>query len=138
MKYTIPIKEKMVSASSTMSISPINASKVCKVLNRKKFSDAKNTLEKIVKEEISIKGKYYTKTAEEILKLLEQLENNAKTRDLDPTKMTLFVSAHRGSTIFRSRRKRKHGMQLKMANMQAVLSEENGFGKKIREGSNKK
>ena len=130
MKYTIPTKGK-VCASSTFSISSINATKVCKVLNRKKFSYAKSFLEKLVRQEATIKGRYYSKTSKDILKLLEQLENNARSRNVDTTSMKLFISAHRGPTRYRSRRRRKHGLQLKLAHIQAVLSDKNGFGKEV-------
>jgi len=138
MKYTFPIKEKMVCASSTFSISYLNAEKVCKVLNRKKFIDAKNLLEKIVNEEVSIKGKYYTKTSKEILRLLNQLENNARAREIASDNMILFISANKGAKIQRSRRSSKFGTRLKQSHVKAVLSEEYGFGKKVRERGNKK
>lgn len=138
MKYTIPIKEKMVCASSTLSISSLNAVKVCRALNRKKFADAKEILDNILNRKVSLRGKYYTKTVEEISKLLKQLESNTKMKNMNPDIMTLFISAHRGPTIYRSRRRRQHGMQLKMCHIEAVLSEENGYGKEVRERGNKK
>jgi ribosomal protein L22 len=137
MKYAIQTKEK-VRASSTLSISPINASKVCKVLNRKKFGVSKKFLEDLINKKISINGKYYTKTVKEISKVLNQLENNAKSLSLDADSLNLFISAHKGPTMYRSRRDRGHGIRLKSSHIQAVLSEKNGFGKKIRERSNKK
>ena len=137
MKYSIKTKEK-VRASSTVSISYINASKVCKALNRKKFSDAKKFLEKLINRNVSINGKYFTKTSDEILKILNQLESNARTINLDPNSLNLFISSHKGSTMYRGRRDRRHGIRLKSAHIQAVLSDKNGFGKKVRERSNKK
>ena len=138
MKYTIPIKEKMVCASSTLSISSLNALKVCKALNRKKFADAKAILDNILNGKIPLKGRYYTKTVEEISKFLKQLESNTKIKNLNPDTMTLFISAHRGPKIYRSRRRRQHGMQLKICHLQAVLSEENVSRKEVRERGNKK
>jgi len=137
MKYSIKTKEK-VRASSTMSISHINASKVCKSLNRKKFNVAKKFLEDLINKQVSINGKYFTKTSEEILKLLNQLENNAKSMNLDTSSLNLFISSHKGSTMYRGRRDRRHGIRLKSAHIQAVLSDKDGFGKKVRERSNKK
>lgn len=60
MKYSIKTKEK-VRALGTFSISSVNATKVCKFLNRKKFVDAKIFLEKLVNKQISINGKYFTR-----------------------------------------------------------------------------
>jgi ribosomal protein L22 len=131
MKYAISSKEK-VRALGTLSISPINAAEVCKVLNRKKFADAKKFLEGMVNKKDSIKGRYFTKTSIEILKLLNQLESNAKAQNVDASSLNLFISAHKGSTMYRGRRDRRHGIQLKSAHIQAVLSDKNGFGKKVR------
>jgi len=132
MKYTVPIKEKMICASSTLPISTLNAVKVCRFLNGKKFSDAKKISNNILNGKVSIKGRYYTKTVEEIFKLLKQLESNAKTKNLDPDSMTLLISAHKGPTLHRLRRRRpKFGSKLKMSHLQAVLKWLNGFGKKV-------
>jgi len=131
MKYAISSKEK-VRALGTFSISSENAIIVCKVLNRKKFADAKKLLENIVNKEDSIKGRYFTKTSREILKLLNQLESNARAQNIDTIQLNLFISAHKGSTMYRGRRDRRHGIQLKSAHIQAVLSDKNGFGKKVR------
>ncbi len=131
MKYAISSKEK-VRALGTFSISSENSIIVCKVLNRKKFEDAKKLLENIVNKKDSIKGRYFTKTSTEILKLLNQLESNARAQNVDASSLNLFISAHKGSTMYRGRRDRRHGIQLKSAHIQAVLSDKNGFGKKVR------
>jgi ribosomal protein L22 len=131
MEYSIKSKEK-ARAMGTFSISTAKAATVCKMLNRKKFADAKRILEKLVKKEESADGKYYTKTSEEILKLLNQLEGNAKASNVDAGSLNLFISSHRGSTMFRSKRDRRHGVRMKSTHVQAVLSDKNGFGKKVR------
>jgi ribosomal protein L22 len=132
MKYAIKQKGK-VCASGTFSISELNAAKVCKSINRKKFVDAKKILENLLNEKISLRGKYFTKTANEILKLLNQLESNARNKKLDSDSLFLFISAHKGPTMRRARRRwGKFGSRLKMCHVQAVLSDKNGFGKKVR------
>lgn len=131
MKYAITSKGKAC-ASGTFSISLKNAVKVCKALNRKKFADAKKVLNSLISEKISLRGKYFTKTAKNISKLLTQLESNAKNKKLDSDSMFLFISAHQGPTMHRARRKwRKFGSKLKICHIQAVLSDKNGFGKKV-------
>jgi len=131
MKYAITSKGK-VCATGSFSISSKNAVKVCRSINRKKFDYAKNKLEDLINKKENLNGKYFTKTSKEIFKLLKQLENNAKSKNLDPNAMFLFVSAHRGPTLHRARRKwRKFGSRLKICNVQAVLSDKNGFGKKV-------
>jgi len=132
MKYAIKQKGK-VCASGTFSISELNAAKVCKSINRKKFVDAKKILENLLNEKISLRGKYFTKTANEILKLLNQLESNARNKKLDSDSLFLFISAHKGPTMRRARRRwGKFGSRLKICHIQAVLSDKNGFGKKVR------
>ncbi|MEM5872266.1 MAG: uL22 family ribosomal protein [Candidatus Aenigmatarchaeota archaeon] len=131
MKYAIKTKEKAC-ASSTLPISLKNSVKVCRAINRKKFSDAKKFLEDLLNKKISLNGKYFTKTVKEILKLLNQLEKNAKNKNIDPNPLFLFISAHKGPTLRRARRRwRKFGTQLKICHIQAVLSEKDGFGKKV-------
>ncbi|OGI11932.1 hypothetical protein A3K64_00465 [Candidatus Micrarchaeota archaeon RBG_16_36_9] len=116
----------------TFPISSSKATIVCREINRKKFSYAKKFLENLIDEKDSIKGKYFTKTSKEILKLLNQLESNAKALNVDTSTLNLFISAHRGATMFRGRRDRRHGVQLKSSHVQAVLSDKNGFRKKVR------
>lgn len=119
--YTIPITKDMATARADLRTSTKSSQVVCKKLNRRKFADAKKYAERLIKEEVSIEGCYYTKTAEEILKMLKALEFNAKNRDMEPASMRLNISAHQGPRMMRGRRNRHHGMRLKMTHMQAVL-----------------
>ena len=137
MKYAIT--KGSASASSTLSISHKNAAEVCKKLNKKKFGEAKNFLTKVVGQKSTVKGsKYFSKTSEEILDVLKQLEFNARKKELEPENMFLFISAHRGPTMHRARRRwRKFGSRMKSCHIQAILSDKNGFGKKVRETGNK-
>jgi len=132
MKYAIKSKGK-VCAYGTYSISLKNAVKVCKAINRKNFAEAKKILENLLNKKTSLRGKYFTKTAKEISKLLKDLENNARNKKLESDSLFLFISAHKGPTMHRARRKwRKFGSKLKICHIQAVLSDKNGFGKKVR------
>ena len=131
MKYAISSKEK-AKASGTYPISTSKAAIVCKMINRKKFAAAKNTIEGMSKEKESLRGKYYTKTCEQILKLLNQLESNAKAMNLDTSSLNIFISSHKGPSMSRGKRDRRHGVQMKSTHVQAVLSDKDGFGKKVR------
>ena len=62
---------------------------------------------------------------------MNQLENNAKALNVDANSLNLFISAHEGPTMLSGRRDRRHGLKLKSSHLQAVLSDKNGFGKKI-------
>ena len=87
----------------------------------------------MLNEKISLKGKYFTKTTEEILKLLDQLEKNARNKNIEANDLFLFISAHKGPTLHRARRRwRKFGSKLKICHIQAVLSDKNGFRKEVR------
>lgn len=138
MKYTVPIKKDTVCASSRLSISTKTATKVCRFLNRKKLAETKKILNNLISEKVSLDGKYYTNTCKEILKVLESVESNARVRGLNPDSMKVLISAHKGPTLHRGRRKRKFGTRLKVSQVQVVLSEENGSREKVRERGNKK
>jgi len=138
MKYSIS-KDKTASASSTLRISHKSAAEICKVLNKKKFTEAKDILTEILNQKATLKRKFYTKTSKELLEVLKQLEFNARKKELEPDNMFLFISAHRGPTLHRARRRwRKFGSRLKSCHIQAILSDKDGFGKKIRETGNKR
>jgi ribosomal protein L22 len=130
MKYAIPKSKEMTFASGTFSISTQNAVIVCKAINRRKLKDAKKFLEDIISEKTSLGGKHYTKTSEEILTLVNQVEKNAKAKNLEADSLFLFMSAHRGPTMHRGRRRwRKFGSRLKVTHVQAVLSDKNKFAR---------
>jgi ribosomal protein L22 len=137
MKYAIT--KGLASASSTLNISHKNAAEVCKALNRKKLGEAKKLLSDVVNQKSMIKSRYFSKTSEEILEVLKQLEFNARKKELDADNMFLFISAHRGPTMHRARRRwRKFGSRMKSCHVQAILSDKDGFGKKVRETGNKR
>jgi len=138
MKYTLPTDEKTVKANTTARISHKNSTIVCRALSRKKYIEAKTFLEKLKNKKTSIKGKYFTKTVEEILKFLEQLEANARNQNIEPEPLYLFISSHQGPKMQRPRRRwGKFGTKMKICHIQAILSEKNGFRKEIRERSDK-
>lgn len=132
MKYALTLKEKTIRGTATLRISHKHTTKVCKVINRKKFSDAKKLLEKIKDKKASVGGKYFTKTVEELFKFLNQIEANAKAQNVEPSSLFLFISSRQGPTMNRGRRRwKKFGTKMKICHVQAALGEENGFGKKV-------
>lgn len=132
MKYTIPTKN-CVCASTTVGVSTLHSVKICRKINRRKFANVKKFMNDLINEKKSINGKFYTKTAKEVLKLLDSVESNAKAKNIDPNEMQIFISAHQGPTLYRSRTKRFYGLKLKMTNLQIVLKKvEKSAGKEVR------
>ena len=99
---------------------------------------AKDFLNNLIEEEADLDGKYYTKTAKEILKTLQTVESNAKQKNLNLENLFVFASASKGPTQHRARRKRKHGSRLKISNIQIVLRDKSGRGKKVHKRVNTK
>lgn len=119
--YTIPIQKEMVAAKSTLPISTRNATIICRKLNHMKFENAKKLLEGLSKEKVDLDGRYYTKTSGELLLLLNSAESNARAQGKEPEKMTLMISAHKGRTMLRGRRRRNFGLRMKLTNVHAIL-----------------
>ncbi len=119
--YTMQIKKEDAISRGSPQISSKSSLVVCRKLNRKSFAEAKVLLEGLLEQTKSIDGKFYTKTAKEILGLLKNAEKNAVTKGLDPNAMELIISAHKGTRRYRSRRKRSFGYALKSANIQVIL-----------------
>ncbi|MBU3905321.1 MAG: hypothetical protein KJ906_04215 [Nanoarchaeota archaeon] len=138
MSYTFPITKDMVKAKSTLSISQKHATIVCRAINKKNYKEATEFIKNLASEKKSLEGKYYTKTSKEILMFLKTLGSNAEALNKDADKMKLMISAHKGPTLMRGRRKWRFGRQMKICKIQAVLKgEKNGTGKSVREKSNK-
>jgi ribosomal protein L22 len=138
MRYTIPTKDGAC-ARGSLPISTSKAVKICRVVNRKKLDEVKKILNEVYTEKRSIDGKYYTKAVKEILNLLNTVESNARQKGLDPDKLIVYISAHKGPTLLRARRKRDFGLKLKMCHVQIVLKGEKiGRRKKVRKSGNKK
>ena len=96
---------------------------VARKINRMKLPAAKRFLEDMLKERKSIRVKFYTKTVEQILKLLKSAENNALNKGLELEKLKINISVHKGPIRHRTRRKRAFGTRLKMTNMQVILQQ---------------
>ena len=131
MKYALT--SEIASTSSTLKISHKDAVKFCRVINRKKLIDAKRELNKLLNKEMTIDGKTYKNITEEMIKMLNQLESNAKKKNLESDNMFVFISTHRGPTMHRNRRRwRKFGSRMKSCHVQLVLSDRNNFAKKTK------
>jgi len=115
------IEKDMACARGTFPISYKHALVIARKINRKGLPSVKKFLDGIVAKKISINGKYYTNACKEIINLIKSVESNATAKNLDPLEMILFISVNKGPTMYRSRRKREHGLKLRRTNVQAIL-----------------
>ncbi|HIQ50199.1 MAG TPA: hypothetical protein EYH56_03325 [Nanoarchaeota archaeon] len=125
MGYPVPIdKEKMVYAQTTENISWKKGVELARYVVRryKKFTKAKEFLEKLVNEEVNVNGKLYTKTAKALLRIFKSVEANAKFRGFDIENLWIkCLSVNKGPTIYRRRRKSSFGSKLKIAHIKLVV-----------------
>ena len=121
--YPVKVGEKEVAASgSDLPISTKNSTLVCKKINKMKLEKAKKLLQDMINEKRSLAGKHYTKTATEILKILENGEKNAKYRGIE-NPVIKTISAERGAKRLRRKRRRSFGSELKNTHIKLVLKE---------------
>ena len=120
--YTVKPKEKHAKAyGRNLKISRKAAVKLCRVIRNKPLKRSKRLLENLVNKKQTLHGKTYTKTANEILKILNSCEKNAS--ELDNEKLFVHASAHEGSVMRRRRRKAAYGSRMKNTNVEIILIE---------------
>src|SRR3989344_5419062 len=131
MSYTFVPKEKHAKVyGNNVRISRKSATIICNVIKKKPLIRGKRLLIDLQAKRRSLRGKYYSKTVDEILQLLESCEKNADNLNLDKGKLFIHASAHKGTIMRRRRRKAAFGTQLKTANIEIMLIEK-GKEKKI-------
>ena len=131
MSYTFIPKEKHAKAyGNNVRVSRKSATIICDVIKKKPLIRGKRLLVDLKNKSRSLRGKYYSKTVDEILQLLESCEKNADNLNLDKGKLFIHASAHKGTIMRRRRRKAKFGSQLKTANIEIMLIER-GKEKKV-------
>ncbi len=102
-------------------ISPKDSKILCSEISGRPLPKAKAFLERLLSQTQSLDGKYYTKTAGEILELLKSAENNVEFKGLEAERMIVNASAHQGFRFMRPRRFKMRRQQRKVANVQLVL-----------------
>ena len=124
MTYTfVPEKKHAKVYSRNSKISTKTAAKLCRVIKNKPLSRAKRLLNDLVERKRALRGKYYTKTANELLMLINSCERNAEFLDLDIQRLFVHASAHTGTTIRRRRRRGSFGSKMKTSNVEVMLIE---------------
>ncbi len=125
LKYSLNLNPKKSARAygRSLNISQKNAVIVCKAISGTHIAKGKKLLEDMLDEKRSLKGKYYTSTAREILNIVKSAEANAEFKGLDITRLVVFASAHKGFTFIRPRRMKMRRTQRKIANIQVVLQQ---------------
>ncbi len=104
-------------------ISPRSSVTVCRAINGKHVSKGGRLLADILARKRSLNGKYYDNCVSTIADLLKNAEANAEAKGLDPSKLMIHASSHRGYSFRRPRRFKMRGQARKIANVQIVLQE---------------
>jgi large subunit ribosomal protein L22 len=112
-------------ARTTARISLKHSVILCKKLKGKKLSKAKTFLQNLIEKKESIDGKYYTKASSEILKLLENVEANAKQKNMNVERLFISkIKADKGFTFILPKSKAKfRGRRGKVTNLEVVVEE---------------
>lgn len=117
-----PKKEKSARAYGRyLRVSDRNSRVLCSRITGMSLTKGRRLLSDLAAQKRSLKGKYYTNTAKEIVELLGSAQANAEAKGLDPDKLLIHASAHRGFTFLRNRRFQKRGQSRKVCNLQIVL-----------------
>ena len=105
-KYPVKIgKNEVKAAGIRLPISTKNSVIVCRKINKMKTEKAKKFLQEMIEGKRSINRKHYTKTCEEILKVLESAEKNAKNMGIEKT-VIKTISVEKGERRLRMKRRR--------------------------------
>ena len=125
MKYARnPNPKKSAKAyGSGLRISPKSSVTVCRKVSGMSLDKGKKFMFSLLFQRESINGKYYTKTIKEILQIVNSAEHNAEFKGLDPAKLMIFASAHKGFGFWRPRNWKRRREKRKMCNIQVVLEE---------------
>lgn len=116
-------KKSAKSIGRGLRISPKSSVTVCKAINGRHLSKGSRLLADLANRKRSLNGKYYDNCVVAISELLKSAEANAESKGLDPNKLMIHASSHRGYTFRRPRRFKMRGQARKIANVQIVLEE---------------
>lgn len=104
-------------------ISTKSSTIVCRVISGKNLEKGKRLLQDLVEERRDLDGKYYTNASKGILNIVRSAEANAESKGLDPNRLIIFASAHKGFTFIRPRKLKMRRTRRKMTNIQVVLQQ---------------
>lgn len=125
LRYVLNLDKKRSAKAygRNLRISTKNSVIVCRAINGLRYSKGKKLLEDLINKKRNLNGKYYTKTATEILNILESAKNNAEAKGLDINKLVIHASAHKGFRFYTPRRFKLRRRSTKNTNIQIILEE---------------
>ncbi|MFQ5648104.1 MAG: uL22 family ribosomal protein, partial [Candidatus Aenigmatarchaeota archaeon] len=119
-----PKPEKSVKVyARALRISRRSSVTVCRAISGKPLDKGRELLAGLLTKKQSLDGKYYTNVAKELSNLINSAASNAEFKGLDPARLFIHASAHKGFTFRRPRRFKLRGEARKVANIQIVLEE---------------
>lgn len=98
---------------------------ICDVLRGMRLGKAKTLLKNMIEKKHSLDGKYYTNAAKTLLEVLDNLEANAKSKNMSPEKLFVKkIKADEGYAFRRPRsRWRLRGRRVKSTNITIEVEE---------------
>ena len=102
-------------------VSRKNSVTVCRAISGLQLEKGRRMLTGLLNHRESLGGRYYTNVAKELSEMLRSAENNAEFKGLDPGKLVIRASAHKGFGFFRPRRFKFRRSRRKVCNLQMVL-----------------
>lgn len=96
---------------------------VCHAIAGKPIGKGKGLLDRLAAKKESLRGKYYTNVVEQLSLLLDSAAKNAEFKGLDPDRLIIHASAHKGFTLYRPRNWKRRREKRKVTNIRLLLTE---------------
>jgi ribosomal protein L22 len=124
-KYVMnPRPEKSVKVFGRgLRISLKSSVRVCRAITGLSLPRGRKLVEDLMSGKRSLDGKYYTNVAREISALLRLAEANSEFKGLDPSRMFIHASSHKGFTFQTPRRFKHRGKTRKITHIQLILEQ---------------
>ncbi|RLJ03407.1 MAG: hypothetical protein DRP11_00825 [Candidatus Aenigmatarchaeota archaeon] len=123
-RYPTQVKDDEAKAAViSAQVSTKKSALLCRKIRGMNLQKAKAFLEDLIAKKRDIDGKHYTNTAIGLLELLRSAESNAEFKGLDKEKLKIrMITAEKGPTRRRRKRRRSFGSKLKSTHLKVVLS----------------
>lgn len=121
--YNPNAKKSAKTYGNGLRISKKSSNIICSRITGMSLEKGRMFLMNLLLQKHSISGKYYTNVTKEMLNMLRSAEANAEFKGLNPSKLMIHASAHKGFSFFRPRGMKRSREKRKMTNVQVVLEE---------------